>query len=94
MKTMSDREGDIPKTVAVIMVTIPSLVLRTGFVYLRTKRRARKGAKRAMKGMIEHGVPPELAKRLADQYEEQLSLRNIMHRYAPGPWSGRPARPL
>ena len=93
MKTMSEREDDLPKTVAVIMVSIPSLVIRTGFVYLRTKRMARKGAKRAMKGMIESGIPPELAKKLAEEYEAQLSLRTIMRRFVPGPWSGRPARP-
>lgn len=93
MKMMSEREGDLPKTVAVIMVSIPSLVIRTGFVYLRTKRMARKGAKRVMKGMIESGIPPELAKKLAGEYEAQLSIRTIMRRFAPGPWSGRPARP-
>lgn len=74
MKTMSEREDDLPKTVAVIMVSIPSLVIRTGFVYLRTKRKARKGAKRVMKGMIESGLPPELAKKLAGEYEAQLSI--------------------
>jgi len=93
MKTMSEPEGDLPKTVAVIMIAIPSLVLRTGFVYLRTKRKARKGAKRVMKGMIESGIPPELAKKLAEQYEAQLSIRTIMRRFGPASWSGRPARP-
>lgn len=93
MKTMSEREDDLPKTVAVIMVSIPSLVVRTGFVYLRTKRKARKGARKVMKGMIESGIPPELAKKLAGEYEAQLSLRTIMRRFVPGPWSGGPARP-
>jgi hypothetical protein len=46
-----------------------------------------------MKGMIESGIPPELAKKLADDYEAQLSIRTIMRRFAPGPWSGGPARP-
>ena len=93
MKTMSEREDDLPKTVAVIMVSIPSLVIRTGFVYLRTKRKARNGAKRVMKGMIESGIPPELAKKLAGEYEAQLSLRTIMRRFVPGPWSGRSGPP-
>lgn len=93
MKTMSDQEGDLPKTVAVIMVSIPSLVIRTGFVYLRTKRKARKSAKRVMKGMIGSGIPPELAKKLAGEYEAQLSIRTIMRKFVPGPWNGRPARP-
>lgn len=93
MKTMSEPENDLPKTVAVIMVSIPSLVIRTGFVYLRTKRKARKGARKVMKGMIESGIPPELARKLADEYEAQLSLMTIMRRFVPRPWSGRPARP-
>jgi len=93
MKMMSEREDDLPKTVAVIMVSIPSLVIRTGFVYLRTKRKARKGARKVMKGMIESGIPPELAKKLAGEYEAQLSLRTIMRRFVPGPWSGGPSRP-
>ena len=84
----NEREGDLPKTVAVIMVSIPSLVIRTGFVYLRTKRMARKGAKRVMKGMIESGIPPELARKLAGEYEAQLSIRTIMRRLRPGRWSG------
>jgi len=93
MKMMNEREGDLPKTVAVIMVSIPSLVIKTGFVYLRTKRKARKGAKRVMKGMIESGLPPELAKKLAGEYEAQLSIRTIMRKFVPGPWSGGPSRP-
>jgi hypothetical protein len=93
MKTMSERDRNLPKTVAVIMASIPSLVLRAGFVYLRTKRKARKGAKRIMKGMIESGIPPELAKKLAEEYEAQLSIRTIIRRFGRGPWSGRPARP-
>jgi len=88
MKMTNEREGDLPKTVAVIMVSIPSLVIRTGFVYLRTKRMARKGAKRVMKGMIESGIPPELARKLAGEYEAQLSIRTIMRRLRPGRWSG------
>jgi hypothetical protein len=93
MKTMSERDGDVPKTVAVILVAIPSLIIRMGFVYLRTKRKARKGAKRAMKGMIESGIPPELAKKLAEEYEAQLSLRTIMRRFVPRARSGRSGPP-
>jgi hypothetical protein len=84
MKTMSEPEDDLPKVVAVMMVSIPSVVLRTGVVYLRTKRRARKGAKKVMKGMIESGIPPELAKKLTDDYEAQISLKTIMSRFIPG----------
>jgi hypothetical protein len=93
MKKMSEREGDLPKTVAVIMVSIPSLVIRTGLVYLRTKRRARKSAGKVMKGMIESGIPPELARKLAQEYEAQVSIRTIMRRFIPEPWGDRLAPP-
>ena len=83
---MSDPDGDIPKTVAVIMTTIPSLVLRTGFTYLRMKRKARKNAKKVMKGMIENGLPREYAKKLADAYDSGLRLRNIMGTFGAGRW--------
>lgn len=79
MKTMtSEREDDLPKTMAVIITQIPALTIRTGWVYLRTKRRARAGSKLLMKGLIENGMPLDLAKQLANQYEEDLSVRRIV----------------
>ncbi len=90
---MTDHEGDLPKTVAVIIATIPGLVLRTGFVYLRTKRMARRNAKRVMKGMVDNGIPPELAKELAFQYDDQLRVRTLVRTFVPGPWMNPPGRP-
>jgi len=78
-KMRTDRE-DLPKIVASIMVAVPGLGLRTGLVYLRTKRRLRRNARSIMKGMIEGGLPEKMARRLADSYEEDLSVRNLMHR--------------
>lgn len=78
MKTMTEPGEDLPKTVATVMVAIPSLVVRTGFAYLMTKRKARKGARLVEKGMVENGVPPELARRLSEEYESDLSLHKIM----------------
>lgn len=86
MKTMSESDGNLPKTVAVIMTTIPSLVLKTGFTYLRTKRRARKNAKRVMKGMIDNGVPREYAKKLANAYDSGLRLRSVIGEIGIGRW--------
>lgn len=86
MKKMSDRDGDIPKTVAVIMTTIPTLVLRTGITYLRTKRKARKNAKRVLKGMVENGVPREYAKKLAEAYDSGLRLRSVVSTFGAGRW--------
>ncbi len=90
---MTEPKDDLPKTVAVVIATIPGLVLRTGFVYLRTKRRARRNAKRVMKGMIENGIPPELAKELAFQYDDQLRMRTFFRTFVPGPWMNPPGRP-
>ncbi len=89
---MTEHEDDLPKTVAVIIATIPGLVLRTGFIYLRTKRRARRNAKRVMKGMVENGMPPELAKELAFQYDDQLRVRTFVRTFVPRPWMNPPGR--
>ena len=85
---MSDPERNMPKTVAVMMIKVPPLVIRTGFAYLRTKRRVREGARNVMKGMVESGLPPELAKKLADDYEAQLRLRTIVGSFGPRYWRG------
>jgi hypothetical protein len=87
MKTMpSKHEGDLPKTVAVIMTEIPAIALSTGWAYLKTKRRIRKGSKYVMKGLLENGMPKELAHELVNQYESDLSIRRIMKEFG-GPFS-------
>lgn len=83
MKTMTERDGDIPKTVAVIISSIPSMVVRTGVIYLKTKRRIRKRSRLVMRGMVANGLSPELARRLADRYEEELSIRNLIRTFTP-----------
>ena len=82
MKSMtSERDGNLPKTVAVLMTEIPSIVLGTGWAYLKTKRSIRKGSKYMLKGMLENGVPADLAHELAEQYETDLSVRKIMKEF-------------
>ena len=78
MKTMTERDGDLPKTMAIIMSMAPALVFRTGVAYLRTRRRAHQTAQFVFKGMVSNGVPPETARRLADQYADDLSIRRII----------------
>ena len=82
----SKHDGDLPKTVAVIMTEIPAIALGTGWAYLKTKRRIRKGSKYVMKGLLENGMPKELARELVNQYETDLSFRNLVHGFG-GPAS-------
>jgi len=87
MKTMSSKhEGDLPKTVAVIMTEIPAIALSTGWAYLKTKRRIRQGSKYVMKGLLENGMPKELASQLVDQYETDLSVRKLIKGFG-GPFT-------
>lgn len=78
MRKMRTEREDIPKIVASVMVAVPGLGIRTGLVYLKTKRRLRKNAKSVMKGMIEGGLPEDVARNLASEYEAELSVRNLM----------------
>lgn len=87
MNTMpSKHEGDLPKTVAVIMTEIPAIALSTGWAYLKTKRRIRQGSKYVMKGLLENGMPKELASQLVDQYETDLSVRKLIKGFG-GPFT-------
>ncbi len=80
---MTEREEDIPKTVAAIISTAPALVLRTGVAYLKTKRKIRKRTKLVMKSMIANGISRELAHRLADKYEGNFRIQNIIRTFVP-----------
>ncbi len=88
---MTNRHDEnLPKTVAVIMTEIPSIALSAGWAYLKTKRRVRVGSKFLMKGMLDNGMPQDLARMLADQYESTLSVRNLIHtvRGSSSAWTG------
>ena len=88
MKTMNERDGDLPKTFAVILASAPPLVIKLGVAYLRTKRKARRSAQDVLKGMVDSGVPLVVAKKLAEDYEARLSLRNIVGIFGPRTWRG------
>lgn len=79
---MVESQEDIPKIVASVMVMVPSLTLKTGWAYLKTKRRLRSNAKLVRKTLVDSGVPLEHAKMLAMGYEEELSLRNLIHSFS------------
>jgi ABC-type cobalamin transport system permease subunit len=81
MKTMSDRRDDLPKTVAVVTVSLSSLAIRSGFAYLRMKRRARRSSKLFERGLVSSGIPPSAAHQLAMRFETDLSIRNMIGRF-------------
>ena len=72
--------GDIPTITAVMIARLPRILLRSGWIYLSTKRRARKSAKAMAKTMESDGVPPEIARMLADNYEEDISLSLLSYK--------------
>jgi len=77
---MTEREkgADIPKLVATAMATAPTLVLRLGFTYLRMKRRSRKVSKAFQTRLERDGVPPDLARKLGEEYGSELSIRKFL----------------
>ena len=77
MKMRSDND-DVPKLVASIMVAIPGLTLKSGFAYLRLRRKAHQNSKTMMSSMIQEGIPEEYAKRLSEAYAADMSIRKLM----------------
>lgn len=76
---MTDNEGsqDLPTIVASVMVTIPNLVFRTGWAYLRMKKRAQKVSRQLERQFVSGGIPSEYAEKLAGQFETDLSIRRM-----------------
>jgi hypothetical protein len=77
---MTDKEGsqDLPTIVASVMVTIPPLVFRTGWAYLRMRKHAQKASKKLELEFVSNGIPPEYAERLAEQYATDLSIKTMI----------------
>jgi hypothetical protein len=75
---MSKENEDLPKIVASITMMIPSLTLRTGWAYLRMKKQAQKISKGLEKSMIDNGLPPEMARELAGEFGDDMSITSIM----------------
>jgi hypothetical protein len=61
-----------------ILARVPRLVLSLLFSALRFKRKIKKSAKILRKSMVKGGMEKKLAKQLASQYEESLSIRKFM----------------
>ena len=62
------------------LARVPRLVLSILFSALRFKRRIKKSAKVLRKSMVKGGMEKKLAKELASQYEESLSVRKLMQK--------------
>jgi hypothetical protein len=75
---MTDKDQDLPKIIASIGWMIPSLTIRTGWAYLRMKKRAQRSSNEMRRVMESNGVPPEMAKELASNFGEELSLTKMM----------------
>jgi len=77
---MTDNESsqDLPTIVASVMVAIPPLVFRTGWAYLRMKKRAQKVSIQLERQFVSGGIPSEYAEKLAEQFETELSLRTLV----------------
>lgn len=76
--TERGHKADIPKMVATAMTVAPGLTIRLGFSYLRMKRRSRMVSKAFRVKLEQDGVPPDLAKRLEDEYGSEISLRKLL----------------
>jgi len=73
-----DSRKNIPKIAASVMTALPSLVFKTGWAYLRMKKRARKSSKNFERQLVTDGIPLEFAEKLAEQYASELSIRRII----------------
>ncbi len=82
MKT--EQKPDKVKLFASVMAYAPWLVLRIGIAYLRMKRRANRTSKIFERGLLTHGMAPEMAHKLAISYEGDLSIRRFVGRQ--GAW--------
>lgn len=81
---MTEPGEDKVKTFAGVIAYAPALILRVGFAYLRMKRRVRKTARSFEKGMLSHGMPPDLARRLTVSWEGGMRTRNLIRRVSGG----------
>jgi len=77
---MTDKQSsqDLPEIVASVMVTIPPLVFRTGWAYLKMRKRAQKISRQLERQFVSGGIPSEYAEKLAEQFETELSLRSLV----------------
>lgn len=70
MSRDEDREA-----VLTVAAFAPTIAIRVGISFLKLKRRAKKAGKRFYKELVRNGVPPQEARKLADEYTSMVSIR-------------------
>lgn len=68
----------------VLMATVPVLSVRVAVGFLRFQSRRKKGVREFRRVLIEGGIAPSQAARLAQTYHEAGSLREILRGTVPG----------
>ncbi len=69
---------DLPKVVASVMVMVPQLAIKTGWAYLKMRKRAHKMSRQLEQQFVAGGIPSEYAAKLAEQFGDDLSFRRIV----------------
>ncbi|MCK5038496.1 MAG: hypothetical protein KAS16_05305 [Thermoplasmata archaeon] len=63
---------------ASVLPRLPGLLIKFLWAYMRFKRKMKRSARAMKKGMIKNGMDRKLAKKLAEAYEIDFSLRKLM----------------
>ena len=77
-KTEGRKRPDLPRIVATAVTYGTTSGIRVGVNYLRLKGKARKASMTFVRELERGGVPPDLARRLGDEYGAEISVRRIM----------------
>lgn len=67
-----------PHIIAALFLYLPSIMLKLGFVFVKFKRRARKGGYAFKKELLNQGMDPKIASKLTDIYMQSSNLRGYL----------------
>jgi hypothetical protein len=74
---MKKENEDLPTIAASILMMAPNLA-RGGWAYLKMKKRAQRSSKALERSMVYNGLPPEIARDLAGEFGEVMSITSMM----------------
>ncbi len=77
-KTEGRKRPDLPMMVATAVTYGATSGIMVGINYLRLKRKVRKASMTFVRELERGGVPPDLARRLGDEYGTEISVRRIL----------------
>ena len=66
------------RTAIGILPSLPRLIIKLLWTYMRFKRKMKGSARAFKRGMIRNGMDRKLAKKLAESYEIDFSIRKLM----------------